>query len=218
MIVVQISVKVQQVRREHVAVLADPLAPTTQLGSEAPQRRIHGDHRNPRREFFFLSRIHFVHHVQNNGIPEFPAIRVLVEQKLLRRRRNALLGSFSERESVVFPRENGDGDGIGGAEVPVEIVVFDEAVGEEKAAIVAAAVGIHDLRALAEIEEGGDDEGLFFVVVFPGGLARTRVIEHVGEENEDSVVERVEVGAEVAARVERRESSDLPMRRRTRRY
>lgn len=198
--------------------LADPLAPTTQLRPEAPQRRIHGDHRDPRRQFLLLSGIHFVHHVQNNGIPEFPAIRVLIQQKLLRRRRNALLGSFGERESVVSPRENGDGDGIGGAEVPVEIVVLDEAVGEEEAPIVAPAVGIHDLRALAEIEEGGDDEGLFFVVIFPGGLARTRVVEHVGEGNEDSVVERVEIGAEVAARVERRERSDLPMRRRTRRY
>ena len=122
------------------------------------------------------------------------------------------------REGVVSPRENGDGDGVGGAEVSVEVVVLDEAVGEEKAPIVAAAVGVHDLRALAQIEERGDDEGLLFVVVFPGGLARARVVEHVGERDEDAVVQRVEEGAEVAARVERSEESDLPMRRRTRRY
>ena len=200
MIIVQIPIKIQQIRSEHRAVLANPLTSSTQLCAKRRQRRIHRNLRDRSRQLLLLIEIHLFHHVQNNGIPKFPTICILIEQKLLRRSLHARIGGLCVLQRVVSTRENGNRDSVGRAKIAIEIVVFDEAVRKEKTSIVASTVGVHDLRALAKIEEGSDDKGLLFVVVFPGGLTWSRVVQHIGERNEDSVVQRVEIGPEVAAR------------------
>ena len=95
-------------------------------------------------------------------------------------------------------RENGNQCRVGRAEIPVQVVVLDKPVAEEQSAIVSSSIRVEHLITLAEVGERGNHERLFVRPVFPGRLARARVIQHIGQGNQNAVADPVENTSEVA--------------------
>ena len=63
--------------------------------------------------------------------------------------------------------------------VSVNVVVLHKAVAEEEAAVVASTVAVHHLISRVQFGNRGYHERIFVFFVFPGGLTRAGMIDHV---------------------------------------
>ena len=96
--------------------------------------------------------------------------------------------------------ENGDGNCIWRAVITINVIVFYEAIAEEEATIISSSIAVHNLVSCVEFGYGCDDKGILLFFIFPDGLARSGVVDHVCQGNEKTVIQAAVGTAKVSTK------------------